>query len=446
MNQRAATFEQPRAKHARRPFRKLFGGWRAQILALAGFTVVFWPATLSVAQTSRDFVREGFAAKERQQYPFAIQMFGEALKHGQYTPEQRGLVFYGRGASYEAIGLRDLALGDLDAAIALLPAFPNSYIYRALVWSDRREFEKARDDLLQAVRLNPNSALTYDNLGSVYERQGEIDLAIENFGQAIRLDPNRAQAFYNRGHAYLAKLDYQAAMADYDRAVELQSDFADAYSNRGSMYLLLGETEKAITDFNEAIRLNGNDPIFWSNRASAYMTQERYNDALADLDHAQALDPGNPATYLGRGRARLYSNDIPGAIEDLQVALRLRPTNANPAIWLHIARVHQGYPDREELERNAERVDHRQWPASVLAFYLGKLDADRARQDAERGAAADVARRRCEADFYVGEFLSHSDKDADGRRILQAVVDRCRAVDVIFAAAIAELNGKPNPK
>lgn len=62
--------------------------------------------------------------------------------------------FYSRGVSYEARGLRDRALGHFDAAIALLPQFPNSYIYRALIWTHRREFDRARDDLCR--RFGPN--------------------------------------------------------------------------------------------------------------------------------------------------------------------------------------------------------------------------------------------------------------------------------------------------
>lgn len=234
------------------PFGRRFRASRPAILALAGILALCWSATSSLAQTAREFAREGLAAKDRKQYLLAIQLFGEALKQGQSTSEQRGFIFYGRGVSYEAMGLRDFALGDLDAAIALLPDFPNSYVYRALVWNAKNDFEKAQDDLLQALRLNPNSALIYNNLGSVYERKGEVDRAIENYTAAIRLDPHRAQALYNRAHAYLAKQDYLRAIADYDRAIELQSDFADAYSNRGGMYLLLGETEKAIRDFDEA--------------------------------------------------------------------------------------------------------------------------------------------------------------------------------------------------
>lgn len=425
---------------------QIFGRAPSLVFAACSLLMLCLLASPSVAQTAREFAREGFAAKDRKQFPLAIQLFSEAIKQGQSTPEQRGLILYGRGVSYDALGLRDLALGDFDAAIALLPDFPNSYVYRALAWSDRREFDKARDDLLQALRLNPTSALIHNNLGSVYERKGEVDRAIESYGEAIRLDPKAAQAFYNRAHAFIAKQDYRAAISDYDQAIDLQRDFADAYSNRGGMYLLLGDTDKAIGDFDEAIRLKGTDPIFWSNRASAYMTMGRYKDALADFDRAQTIDPGNAATYLGRGRARLYSDEIAGAIEDLRVAARLRPTNAFPAIWMHIARIHQGNPVREELERNAARVDRSQWPAQVLDFYLGKLDMDRVREDAGGGVGAEGERRLCEADFFVGEFLSHGQQKADGRRLLRTVVDRCRPVDIIFAAAQAELRDNKEAK
>ncbi|MBR1090837.1 tetratricopeptide repeat protein [Bradyrhizobium manausense] len=410
--------------------------------ACAAFCIsfMFALAVPSAAQTAGDLVREGFAAKERRQFPYAIQLFNEVLRRGELAPDQRGFLLYSRGVSYEALGLRDRALGDLDAAIALLPQFPNSYVYRALIWTDRREFDRARDDLMQALRLNPNSALIHNNLGSVYERKGELDLAIENYGTAIHLDPAYAEAFYNRAHAFIAKQDYQAAIADYDRAIALQKDFADAYSNRGGVYLMQGDTEKAIADFGKAIRLRESDPIFWANRANAYLAIGRYQEAIGDFDRAQKIDPGNAAVYLGRGRARMYSDAIFAAVEDLQTAVRLRPSNPNPAIWLHIARVHQGYADRQELEANTARVKRDQWPSAVLDLYLGNVDTVQVRQIAEEGNGPNAARRLCEADFYIGEFLAHNGKTPDGRQILQTVMAKCRPADVMFSAASAELS------
>jgi lipoprotein NlpI len=433
--------DKSQAEQESRVFREALGSWRfwiSTIVLLGALCCSF----ASFAQTTRELAREGFEAKDRREYPLAIRLFSEALKQGEFNQEQRGFILYGRGVAYEALGVRDLALEDLDAAIALLPDFSNAYVYRALVWSEARQFRNARDDLLQALRLNPGSALIHNNLGSVHERMGDLDLAVENYGAAVRLDPGYFQAFYNRAHAYMAKQDYLAAIADYDRAIGLRSDFADAYSNRGGMYLQLGEVDKAIKNFDEAIRLKATDPIFWSNRANAYLSSGRFEDALADFDRAQSIDPGNAATYLGRGRARLYSERVSGAIEDLQVAARLRPTNAHPAVWLHIARAHQGSSDRQELERNASRVDRARWPASVLDFYLGNVDADSARKEAERGPTADLPSRLCEADFYVGEFFLHGKDAAKGRKILETVIDRCRPANIISTAAKAELSRK----
>ncbi|MGH2266538.1 hypothetical protein ACQ1Z3_15700, partial [Enterococcus faecalis] len=78
---------------------------------------------------------------------------------------------------------------------------------------------------------------------------------------------------------------------------------------------------------------------------------------------------------------------IAAAVEDLQTAVRLRPSNPNSVIWLHIARVHQGYADRQELEENTTKVKRDQWPGAVLALYLGHVDTDRVRELAEEGAA-----------------------------------------------------------
>lgn len=424
----------------RRGAPRVCGLRHAAARAALSISLLFAFAAPSTAQTAQELVREGLAAKERQQYSYAIQVFGEALRRGELAPNQRGFLFYSRGVSYEALGLRDRALGDLDAAIALLPQFPNSYVYRALIWTDRREFDRARDDLIQALRLNSTSALIYNNLGSVYEQKAELDLAIENYGAAIRLDPAYAEAFYNRAHAFIAKQDYPAALADYDRAIALQKNFADAYGNRGSVYLIQGDAEKAIADFDEAIRLRESDPIFWTNRANAYFTLGRYNEAIGDFDRAHKIDPGNAAVYLGRGRVRVYTDAIAAAVDDLQTAVRLRPSNPNPAIWLHIARVHQGYTDRQELEANTARVTRDQWPSAVLDLYLGNVVTVRVRQLAEEGIAPQAARRLCEADFYIGEFLTHNGKTSDGRQILQTVMAKCRSADAIFSAANAELS------
>lgn len=383
--------------------------------------------------------RAGFAAKDRQQYVLAIRLFDEALREGGFDREQQGYVLYSRGVSYEALGVRDRALTDLDAAIALLPNFPHSYTYRGLIWVDRQEYDRAIDDFLRAGRLSPKDPLILNNLAGVYEKKGNVDQAIQTYDQALRLKPDYAEAYYNRANAYVLKQEMERAISDYEQAIWLQPNFADAYANRGVLYLGRGETDKALADFGKAIQVKPSDVVFWSNRANAFLTIARYADALSDFEKALQIDQGNPATYLGRGRARLFAGDVAGSIDDFSTAVRLRPTNPYPAIWLHIARVHRGDANREELFENAAKVKGDLWPTQLLDYYLGRASVEQVRAASQLGASGELLKRTCEADFFVGEFAGHNGRTTDARTLLEGVKSRCRPHDVVYGAAVAEL-------
>ena len=55
--------------------------------ACAAFCIMFALAVPSAAQTAGDLVREVFAAKEWRQFPYAIQLFDEALRRGEFAPD-----------------------------------------------------------------------------------------------------------------------------------------------------------------------------------------------------------------------------------------------------------------------------------------------------------------------------------------------------------------------
>lgn len=387
-----------------------------------------------------DIARAGFAAKERREFQTAIRFFDEALRQGgSFGSEQRGYLLYSRGVSYEALGVRDKALSDLDAAIAFLPNFANSFIYRAIIWTDRQEYDRALDDLLQAARITPKDPLVLINLGGVYDKKGDTDRAIASFDQAISLLPGYAQAYYNRGNAYLKKPDLDRAISDYGQAIWLEPRFAEAYGNRGAVYLTRGETDKAIADFGAAISLRPQDVTFLGNRANAYLTIASYTAAENDFGQALQIDPGNPAIYLGRGRSRLFAGNTAGSIEDFGTAVRLRASNPNTVVWLHIARVHHGEKDKDEFATNAAKVKRDVWPTPVLDFYLGSVDAERLRALAVNGDQIGKEKRSCEADFFIGEYTLHNGNPQDARQILERVVAQCRAHDLVYGAAVAEL-------
>jgi tetratricopeptide (TPR) repeat protein len=100
-----------------------------------------------------------------------------------------------------------------------------------------------------------NLARAFSSRGLAYARKGQYDRAIEDLDQAIRFDPNDAFAFRNRGTSYARKGQYDHAIEDLDQAIRLNPNDAVAFSNRGLSYSGKGQYDHAIEDLDQTIRL-----------------------------------------------------------------------------------------------------------------------------------------------------------------------------------------------
>lgn len=407
------------------------------LVAMSVMTVCF---TLpSFAQhTPLDLAQAGFLAKDRGEFELAIRLFDNALKQGILEDKQRGFLLYSRGASYDSLGLRDRALADFDAAIVLMPEFPNLYLYRGVIWGDKGEYQRALQDFLTVSRLTPTDPLAFNNLGNVYDRLGDFDQAIVNFDRAISLRSDYTQAYYNRAHTYAMKQEKQRAIADYDHAISLQPMFSDAYVNRAVLHLMLRNFKAALSDLDTAIRINPKDVTALTNRATINLAMEKYEDALTDLNSALQLHPGNAAIFLGRGRAHLFAGALDSAIADFKTATRLRPNNPYAIIWAHIARVHKGEDDREEFTEAAKNVTRNEWPFAVLGLYLGTEKTESVKAAALQGVPSEKIKRDCEAMFFTGEFALHNGERDQARETLRQLISTCGPEEIVYGAAIAE--------
>lgn len=160
--------------------RKFTGRGAVGFVLAVAITTCF--ASASFAQRDPlDIAQAGFIAKDRGDFMLAVRLFDDALARGLFTDKQRGLLLYSRGASYEALGSRDRALSDFDAAIALLPDFPNVYLYRGIIWGDKGQYDRALQDFLTASKLNPADPLVFNNLGNAYQKIGNLERSIESY-------------------------------------------------------------------------------------------------------------------------------------------------------------------------------------------------------------------------------------------------------------------------
>jgi tetratricopeptide (TPR) repeat protein len=209
-----------------------------------------------------------------------------------------------------ALGRREEALADLDAAVALNAHSPEAHNLRAIVLHELKRPEAALASYDATVALRPAYAEAWNNRGVALGEVGQAEAALASHDQAIALKPDFADAHYNRGVA-LDRLKRPAeALASLDAAIALAPGHARAQHNRGTALEALGRSDEAVASYDRAIALKPDYAEAFSNRGLALRNLQRLDEALASYDAAVALDAAYVDAHLGRSFLSLLAGDF----------------------------------------------------------------------------------------------------------------------------------------
>ena len=308
------------------------------------------------------------------------------LQDKKLTARERAEALYNRGLANKANDDLDKAIADYTEAIRADPKWAVPYAKRGDLYDDKGDQERAIADLSEALRLDPNYAWAYAIRGYILDQQGEHDRAIADYTQAIRVDPKDAGTIANRGWTKRKKGDLDGAFADFNEAIRVDPKFVRAYYNRGLAWNDRSDYDRAIADFNEAIR----------------------------------LDPKGDVAYHDRALTKFYKGDFAGSADDLRKSNDLKPESFT-VLRMYIARSRAGAGDANaEFAKAAGGLTSKNWPRPVIEFYLGERSAE------SMVAAADNTERRCDAQFYLGEWKLMQNKRAEAVEPLRAAMaDGC---------------------
>ncbi len=286
------------------------------------------------------------------------------------------------------------------------------------------------------------AALDDARAGIAAQRQSRFDEAIRLYAKALAEGGLPAKdeivVYLDRATAYYRLGRFDEAIADYTNVIARQPS-AQAYNDRGNAYRLARRYAEAIADLSEAIRRDPRLAIAYDNRANAYVHEQRYPAALADYDQAVALDADIADFHSDRGYVRYDVQRFADAALDLQKSLALDPLQPYAVLWLHLARARLGTEDAAELARNAARLDPRAWPAPLVRLFLGQALPSEVEAQAAGGDPASQRQRRCESDFYLGEWTLERRDPKLARTLLERARQNCPAEYVEYVGAVSEL-------
>jgi lipoprotein NlpI len=223
------------------------------------------------------------------------------------------------------------------------------------------------------------------------------------------------------GEADAAIADFTRALGASDLAQSLQPT---AYFDRALAYRLKGDCAKERPDLDMAIKLKPGYLDAYLQRADAEICLNQNDAAVADITVLLAAKP-NAERYRSIGQLQWTLGNFAGAADSFQKGLSLEPQRPYLLLWLGISQARSDSFDAEAFADYYSNMSVDGWPRPIMQFFLGKEKLANVVGDAMDANKDDVAGRKCEADFYGGEWQLTHDDVAASKSLFQDAVNIC---------------------
>ncbi len=185
------------------------------------------------------------------------------------------------------LGRSDLAIRELQRAIALAPQSFESHYELGRIYYDRGSYLQAVHELGQAKLLDPAAVKVYHNLGLAYAGAGDNARAVENFEEGLRRNTQQ-------------KKPSAWPLIDYATYFNLQGDYSQARDMLQRSILIDNRWDQAFNELFKAFRGLGQNAL-----------------AIDSLKRAIALNPSKAEYHYALGRLYSQANDKAGANHEL---------------------------------------------------------------------------------------------------------------------------------
>jgi len=114
-------------------------------------------------------------------------------------------------------------------------------------------------ELEELKQKHPDKSLIYEKLAWVYAKEKNFQKAIENYLIAVKINPNSYSAYNNLGNIMFLTGNKQQAVEFYKKSIEIKPEQIDSRLNLGILYYYEGKLNLAAEQFNKVLELDPNN-------------------------------------------------------------------------------------------------------------------------------------------------------------------------------------------
>ncbi len=255
-----------------------------------------------------------------------------------------------------------------------LPNHPQATFVDAQVAYFERQFDRARELVLQLLKGSPNHQGTLQLAGAIEGEAGSLTMAQYYYAKALQVNPDLRLARRSLAHTQLRLGQPGQALATLQPVLLRGGGAADDLALAGQAQLLLGDPSAAQASFQRASGLAPDNVRVRTALALSALARGESSIAFAELNTLTAESPDSTAD-LALISARLKRQEVDQALTAAQNLLRKQPQNAAAAHTL--GQVHLARRDRVAARRAFEQalqIDPRNFNATASLAALDVAD------------------------------------------------------------------------
>jgi len=218
--------------------------------------------------------------------------------------------------------------------IASGAAFAGFYFYNQRQMGMEAKVSRASTALEKQVSKNPLNADARVALAQAYINEGEYDKAIDQLKEALRINSEHQSAIVYMGIAYMKKEDNKNAEKYFMREIEMfggagfkyeNKYLEEAFFNMAVINFQKKDYDKALQFAAQATEIGRSDADNQFMMGRIYLAKGSYEEAVIKFQEATKFDPKFADAHYGLGQAYEKLGDKDKAIEEYRAVIKLAP-------------------------------------------------------------------------------------------------------------------------
>lgn len=215
-----------------------------------------------------------------------------------------------------------------------------AYYRKGFVYFEAEDYDDALEAYLEAEKLTPDVPAFYDmyaRMSVIYSTKKQHEKALEYLDKALKLNKKAYDLHYSKGYILLYDLKkYSEALKEFKLAYKFDTVFPDLISDMVNTYLLLKKYKLAEKIVNEGIKLFPEESALLCNKAAVLYKLNKVEESKALLEKMLNTDPANDWLIQAYGLTLTEQKEYKKAVEYLE-PVEEKLANINPYALLALA-------------------------------------------------------------------------------------------------------------